>query len=134
VRLTFSPSVPKLESNAQMAGLIVRPVNARLFALDVTFPGNWIVNRKSVTDAGLDIGCRGSFGEYLKDDAYLRIERAGDSWRCAYSEKGDNWIWIAPKVENSGILSDGVEIVLFAYSTSKSPIAVQFTDWAVYDR
>jgi hypothetical protein len=133
VQIVFTSSAMKLKES-QYGGLIVRPINARLVLEDKSFPNDWIVNSRSITDAGHGIGCRGFIGDYSSEVAYLLIERANNSWRCAHSDNGENWVWSAPKVDELKLFDKEVEVALFAFSTSADSIKVQFRDWALYHK
>jgi hypothetical protein len=126
VKIVFGSSEPKLEGSAQGAGLMVRPVDDRLVLGDESFPLDWIVNIKAISDAGHGIGCRGFISDYPNDVAYLRIDRVGNSWRCAYSDNGEDWVWSEPKVDTPQLLDKAVEIALFAYSTNPDSVKALF--------
>ncbi len=82
VKAVFRP--PRMEIlTAQMVGLLVRPVNARLVRGMERFPLNWMIASKQLADTGQMVGCRPTWDDYPADAVYLRIERDAESWRCA---------------------------------------------------
>ncbi len=131
IGIVFNSFAPKLDASAHVAGLMVRPTGARLVAGDETFPQDWLVNIRAVSDAGHSIGCRGGLGDYPSTMAFLRIERANNRWRCAYSENGENWNWAAPRLDEVKLFDQEVQVAVFAYSTNTESIKVQFKDWAL---
>jgi len=133
VKVTFSPSASKL-STAQMVGLVVRPINARLVSGDTSFPMDWIVAAKSITDAGSLVGCRGSWEEYSVDTVYLKMERDNNIWRCAYSKNGENWTWLRVQGDYQPLNDQQMEMALFAYSETDDSITVEFSDWFITRR
>ncbi len=116
---------------AQMAGIVVRPVGARLVMGDSEFPQNWIVVAKQIADAGRLVGCRGAWADYSSDVVYVRVKRTGDSWYCGYSDNGENWRWLAPRVDPSLSKDEPVEMALFAYSETDDKLSVEFSDWTI---
>ena len=130
VKLTFTSPLRSLDT-AQMAGLIVRPVKARLVLGDASFPDDWVVVAKSITTAGHLVGARGTWVKYPASEVYLRAERANDAWRCAYSENGENWTWIEPKVDESLSMNKEMEMALFVYSDTDDSLEVVFSDWII---
>jgi hypothetical protein len=133
VKVTFRSPLSKL-STAQMVGLVTRPVNDRLVVENSSFPLDWVVVAKYITTAGSLVGCRGSWADYSLDTVYLRIERADDIWRCAYSSNGENWIRGRVQIDNQLLLDKPLEIALFAYSDTDDAITVEFSDWSITRR
>jgi hypothetical protein len=131
LEIDFTSAKPALPTAAQMAGILIRPVNDQLVLTDERFPDDWVVNRKSIADTGHGIGCRGSTTDYDASVAYLRIDKSGQTWRCAYSKNHQNWIWSEPKVDVSLIQSPAVEIVLFAYSSNEETVTAKFRNWMI---
>jgi len=129
-KVTF-PSPATRISAAQMVGLLVRPVNARLVAGDSSFPENWVVTAKYITDAGSLVGCRGSWIDFSSDTVYIKIERYNNVWRCAYSKNGENWTRLHVDVDAELLINDQLEIGLFAYSTTDDSITVEFSEWQI---
>jgi hypothetical protein len=131
VEIDFTSEKATLPTAAQMAGILIRPINDQLVLTDERFPDDWVVNRKSIADTGHGIGCRGSTADYQDAIAYLRIDKAGQTWRCAYSKNNQNWIWSEPRVDDSLIQSPMVEIVLFAYSSNEETVDAKFRNWTI---
>lgn len=131
IEVSLNSSSSSLEGNAQMAGLIVRPVGDRLVFDARNFPDNWVVNVIGVGDAGGVIGCWPQFVSYSDPQmhVYLRIERISEKWRCAYSSNGINWIWLDSRY--SGSLTDRVEIAIYAHSTTENSVSATFKDWYI---
>ncbi len=116
---------------AQMAGIVVRPVGARLVTGDSEFPRNWIVAAKQIADAGRLVGCRGAWADYSIDVVYVRVKRTGNSWYCGYSDNDENWRWLAPRVDPSLSKDEPMEMALFAYSETDDKLSVEFSDWII---
>jgi hypothetical protein len=131
VKVIFIPESPVLNT-AQMAGILVRPENVRLVQDDVSFPNDWVAVSKYVNDQGILVGCRGAWVAYTEDAVFLQIERKGNSWRCAYSKNGVNWVWNDVSVDDTKLQDKQLVISLFAYSDTDKPITVKFSDWLVW--
>ena len=132
VKVVFVPESPVI-TTAQMVGILVHPVNTRLVQSDSSFPHDWVAVSKSVTDAGTLVGCRGSWADYSSDTVFLMVERKADSWRCAYSRNGENWVWLNAKVDDTQLQNQKLAISLFAYTITDKTITVKFSDWAIYN-
>ena len=132
VKVVFVPEAQVI-TTAQMVGILVHPINARLVQSDTSFPQDWVAVSKSVTDAGVLVGCRGSWEDYSSDTVFLKIERRADSWRCAYSSNGENWIWLNAKVDDTQLQNKQLAISLFAYSITDKAITVKFSDWVIFN-
>jgi hypothetical protein len=134
VKMTFVPDAPVIET-AQMAGIVIHPINAHLAKSDDKFPNDWVAVSKNVTDAGSLVGCRGSWVDYSSDTVFLKIERLNHEWQCAYSNNGENWSYLNV-LENGPRLQDQQFVVsLFAYSETDNAINVTFSDWQMqYER
>lgn len=130
VKIKFTPPEPKLLA-AQMVGLAIRPINARLVVENSSFPMDWVVVAKYITDAGSLVGCRGSWVKYSLGTVYLRIERDNNIWRCAYSDNGINWTRHDVSVDSQSLSDKQLEIALFAYSDTNDAITVEFSDWFI---
>jgi regulation of enolase protein 1 (concanavalin A-like superfamily) len=129
VKLNFKSPVQKL-TTAQMAGLVIRPMDAHLFVGNSSFPTDWVVAAKYISDAGIQAGCRGSWATYDLDSVYLRLERANNIWQCAYSENGENWKWLnGGNLDSQELRYQQLEIGLFAYSDTADAITVEFSNW-----
>ncbi len=132
VKVVFVPEATVIQ-NAQMVGLLVRPVHARLVQSDTSFPGDWVVSSKYVTDAGLLIGCRGSWNDYSSSESlYLKIERGAGTWRCAYSDNGENWLYLNAEADETQLPDQPFVISLFAYSDTDEAIRATFSNWELY--
>lgn len=130
LKIVFGSPVSAL-STTQSVGLLIRPVGARLVVGDESFPMDWVVAAKSITDAGTSVGCcRSTQPDYSLDTVYLKIERVGDIWRCAYSKNGQNWTWFNVDVDNRA-LRGKLEVALFAYSATGESITAEFSDWHI---
>jgi hypothetical protein len=132
VKVIFTPEEKAIKT-AQMVGILVRPINARLAQNDAGFPEDWIIASKYVTDAGVLVGCRGSWADYTSDTVFLKIERNGDSWKCAYSHNGENWTSLSANVNNQPLQNQPLMVSLFAYSDTDKAITVNFSDWEIYE-
>jgi hypothetical protein len=130
VRVVFTSPFQTVPT-AQMAGIVVRPVGARLVMGDSSFPENWIVGAKQIVDAGRLVGCRGAWADYSSDVVYVRVKRTGDSWYCGYSDNDVNWRWLAPRVDPSLSKDMPMEMALFAYSETDDKLSVEFSDWII---
>lgn len=130
VKIKFHPS----QSTTYMAGLVIRPINARLAMGDSSFPMDWVVSAKYLTDVGDLVGCRGSWADTEGDTIYLRIERDDDAWRCAYGENGVNWMRLKTEADVRALNASPLEIALFAYSDANDSITVEFSDWIITRR
>jgi hypothetical protein len=130
VKVAFAPEASVLQT-AQMAGLLVRPANARLVQSDTSFPKDWAAASKYVTDAGSLVGCRESWADYSQDVVFLKIERVADSWKCAYSANGENWSYLNTEVNGAQLQDRQLAISLFAYSDTDNAITVRFSDWEI---
>jgi hypothetical protein len=131
VKVIFTPEEQTVKT-AQMVGILVRPINVRLAQNDASFPEDWIIASKYVTDAGVLVGCRGSWTDDRSDTVFLKIERTGDAWKCAYSHNGENWAYLNANVKNQPPQNQPLMISLFAYSDTDQAITVQFSDWIVH--
>jgi hypothetical protein len=132
VEIGFDPSVTKLENAQHMAGILVKPTGDRLVQGNESFPDTWIANTRSVSDQGQSIGCRGNFSDYGSNLAYLRVQRKGNSIRCAYSSNNENWIWISPKTSTASFTENTeFDLVLFVFSTNLSPADVNFSNFSL---
>ena len=131
VKMNFLPDAPILET-AQMAGILIHPLHEHLAQGDEKFPSDWIAVSKNVTQAGSLVGCRGSWVDYpYSDPVFLRIERIGGTWRCAYSGNGENWSYLTVSVNDVQLGQQELAISLFAYSDTGNPIQVTFSDWII---
>jgi hypothetical protein len=65
--------------------------------------------------------------------AYIRIDKSGDIWRCAYSSNNQNWIWSEPKIDAALLQNQIVEIVLFTYSSNEETVTAKFRNWMVVE-
>jgi hypothetical protein len=134
VKMTFVPDAPAIET-AQMAGIVIHPVNAHLSQSDDKFPNDWVAVSKNVTDVGSLVGCRGSWVDYSSDTVFLKVERLNHAWQCAFSTNGENWSYLNV-LENGPSLQDQQFVVsLVAYSETDQAIKVTFSDWQIqYER
>ncbi len=131
LKVVFGSPVSAL-STTQSVGLLIRPIGARLVVGDESFPMDWVVAAKSITDAGTSVGCcRSTQPDYSLDTVYLKIERVGDIWRCAYSENGQNWTWFNVSVDSQSLHDKQLEVALFAYSATNEAITAEFSDWHI---
>lgn len=130
VKMTFIPEAPVIKT-AQMAGILIHPVNAHLAQSNNEFPNDWIAASKNITDSGSLVGCRGSWVDYSADSVFLRIERSNDSWRCAYGSNGENWYYLDVTVNDAQLQNQQLVISLFAYSDTDNPITVKFSGWEI---
>jgi len=131
VKMTFVPDASTIET-AQMAGIVIHPVNAHLAQSNDKFPNDWVAVSKNVTDAGSLIGCRGSWVDFSSDTVFLKVERLNHAWQCAYSNNGENWSYLNV-LENGPRLQDQQFVVsLFAYSETDNAIKVTFSDWQIH--
>jgi hypothetical protein len=134
VKALFTPEALALKT-AQMVGILVRPMNARMAQNDTGFPENWAVASKYVTDAGVLVGCRGSWIEDASEIVFLKVERVDGVWKCAYSHNGENWTYLNANVNDQQSQDRPLVISLFAYTDTNNPITVEFSDWEiVYDK
>lgn len=132
VKMNFLPDAPVLET-AQMAGILIHPLNGHLAQGDEKFPNDWIAVSKNVTNEGSLVGCRGAWADYsYSDPVFLRIERVGDVWRCAYSSNGENWTYLTAAVDNAQLGTQPWGVSLFAYSSTENAIQVTFSDWVIH--
>ncbi len=132
VKVVFIPETRNL-TTAQMVGLLVRPINARLVQSDASFPSDWVASAETITDAGSLVGCRGSWKDYSSNTVYLRLEREADSWRCAYSSNGKNWTWLNARVVDSQLSDKQLVVALFAYTITDNSISAEFSNWMISD-
>ena len=130
VRIIFAPGRSVLQS-AQMVGLLVRPASDHLVQGDTSFPEDWVATGKYITDAGALVGCRGSWADYPSTIVFLKIERAADTWRCAYSINGENWFYLNANVDSKQLQNRKLVISLFAYSDTNDSITAKFSDWEI---
>ena len=130
VKVIFAPEAQVL-TTAQMVGLLVRPVNAHLVQSDDSFPQDWIATAKAVTDEGNLVGCRGSWEGNSSNTVYLILEREADSWKCAYSDNGKNWVWLNAAVDDLQLRGKQLVVSLFAYSITDHSITAEFSDWTI---
>ena len=130
VKINFKPPAPKILT-AQMVGLAIRPINTRLTSENSSFPKDWVVAAKYITDAGSLAGCRGSWPGYSSDIVYVKIERGNNIWQCAYSENGENWTRLRVDVDSQSLSDKPLEISLFAYSITDDAITAEFSDWLI---
>jgi hypothetical protein len=130
VKMTFVPDAPVIKT-AQMAGILVHPLNVHLVQSDDKFPSDWIAVSKNVTDSGSLVGCRGSWVDYYSDTVFLKIERVNNSWQCAYSSNGENWSYLKVSVNNAQLQNQQFVVSLFAYSGTDNAINVTFSDWEI---
>jgi hypothetical protein len=133
VRLVFKPEASVL-ATAQMVGLLVRPVNAHLVQSDSSFPKDWVVAGRYITAAGSLVGCRGSWDAYPADKPdmiYLRLQRGANSWRCAYSNNGENWTWLNANVDDALLRDKQLAVSLFGYTITDNALTVKFADWVI---
>jgi hypothetical protein len=130
VKIVFSPPAEKI-STAQMAGMAIRPLHARLVVGNASFPAEWVIAARYLTDAGSLVGSRGSWMDYSLDSVYLRLERNQNILRYAYSENGKNWTWLNVDGEQQWQSDTPLEIALFAYSDTQDAISAKFSDWII---
>lgn len=130
VKMTFVPDAPVIKT-AQMAGILIRPINAHLVQSDDKFPDNWIAVSKNVTDSGTLVGCRGSWADYSSDTVFLKIESVDGVWRCAYSTNVENWTYLNLVVNGAQMEKQQLIVSLFAYSDTDNAIKVTFSDWTI---
>ena len=130
VKVLFRPEA-SVVATAQMVGLLVRPVNAHLVQGDKRFPQNWAFASRFITADGSFVGCRDSWDKYYSETVYLGLERGANSWRCAYSRNGENWIWRDANVDDTLLKDKQLVFSLFAYSDTDDPVTVKFADWVI---
>ena len=134
VKMNFVPDAPVIKT-AQMAGVLILPVNAHLVQGDDKFPDDWIAVSKNVTDSGSLVGCRGSWADYSSDTVFLRVERMNGAWRCAYSSNAENWSYLNVLVNSAQVQNQQFIVSLFAYSETDNALDVTFSDWKInYER
>ena len=131
VKVAFVPDALVLKT-AQMVGLLIRPANARLVQSDTSFPKDWVVSSKYVTDAGVLVGCRGSWADYSSEIVFLKIEKGAASWKCAYSNDGEHWFYLNVDVDNTQLQNQQLAISLFAYSDTDKVVTAKFSDLEIY--
>ena len=130
VKMTFVPDAPTIKT-AQMAGIVIHPVNAHLVQSDDKFPNDWIAVSKNVTDSGSLVGCRGSWVDYSSDTVFLKVERLNRAWQCAYSNNGENWSYLNVLTNDVQLQDQQFVVSLFAYSETDNAIKVTFSDWKI---
>ena len=128
VKVSFVPDATILKT-AQMAGMLVHPINTHLAQDDAEFPNDWLATSKYITDAGSLVGCRGAWMDYSSDTVFLKIARANNSWQCAYSSNGENWSYLDLSVNDAQLQNQQLAVSLFAYSNTDNAINVTFSDW-----